>query len=299
MTKPGAGLLLTPPQEAAGFFIAKKVFHINTVVMITDFTDQGRRYRGPVWIGPTDRSHCERCDGGNKPIPTGIGIHFQDAQTGHYVVTGRSCFEKLAGVDVKLSSLPVIGMSFAEAQFRTNTRPLLGKGHTATEFDRSVHGPEWQKRNEAIENVWIRVDLEEKFGVRLGQLKYFKPFQTKILDGSLSDTDMALIKKTVDIGVNRFQKLNLEQIRNLYVVAYQLSALERKRLYSSERKYVREVCSDIRRYHGLTDRQMEYLEQVADRNGITLSSKHIRFPENEARAQSRRTSFTDPSYKKT
>lgn len=93
--------------------------------MTIKFEDNGQEYEGPVWVGPTDRSHCERCDGGNKPIPTGIGVHFKDAQTGHYVVVGRSCAEKLTGEGIKLSSFPVIGMGFDEAKFRTNTSPRL------------------------------------------------------------------------------------------------------------------------------------------------------------------------------
>lgn len=267
--------------------------------MTIKFEDNGRQYEGHVWVGPTDRDRCERCDKktGNV-LPTGIGIHFRDAETGHYVVTGRSCYTKLTGKDVKLASLPVIGMGFAEAQFRTNTKPRLMKGKTATEFDRSRHTPEQRRLDEAIENAWIRVELEEKFGVQLGQLQFFKRFLEKILSGSLSEDDVNAIQRYVGRGISQYKKPTLEQVRDIYVVAFQLSALQSKRLYPGEQKYVRSMEDSLRRFRGLSDNQMLELEKIADRHGVMLSSKDIRFPENEARVQKHRPNHGNPKPKK-
>lgn len=235
--------------------------------------DRTREYRGRIFVSCTAETHCSSCDGGKRPLARGIAVHFTDENNQTIFTAGPDCFRK--HTDLSLSQIPTIGYGFADIKTgRDRTSPALRLGGM---FDAAVKGLS-SRQDIAYSNVMLRARILPSMGFRINQ-----PGLGRFLDDPFPYAEQTVveIEKYVAYGEKEKGRPSLGQLSRAFYVANQIKALLEKPIGAGERAFVQSLDGALKRYVGLTDRQMESLEEKSSRYGLLLQQTGIRFPESQ------------------
>lgn len=238
--------------------------------------EKTHHYEGHIHIGPTSHTHYTSCDGGARPLARGIAVHFTDKDGQSIFTTGPECFKKHTNIS-SLAHIPTIGFGFSDirtGRSRSSALPKLLSG-----FKTATKGIE-AEQEAAYANVLLRAKILPAMRFKVNQ-----PGLTQYLEAPFPYTQRVLqkINRYIENGIRYHKKPSLEQLFRAHYVAHQIDALKEKGLNASEHEFINSIEQALKVYFGLTDSQMEALEQTAKRHHLLLQEANIRFPENQGR----------------